>query len=228
MARSDSFARVEVFNTRVAGEFPTPGQPVDAKFRTLKAEVEAVNKGIAEETVKQTAKAAALKATRRNGLISELRLFNETAEAIADADGNENLLDDFRLTYGNTDDGLLKRARQFKTAATPLAARFIELGWASDFLAKLQKRIDDFDEADDVKDDKQQISAGATAALNKLVDRGLTAVKQLNVIMNNRYKDNATRLGEWKTASHVERQPDAKPAPTTTEAKPATATTAKT
>lgn len=38
----------------------------------------------------------------------------------------------------------------------------------------------------------------------------MTAVKQLDAFMHNFYKTNPTKLAEWHTASHVERQPKAK------------------
>jgi hypothetical protein len=46
--------------------------------------------------------------------------------------------------------------------------------------------------------------------------------KPLNALMNNFYKGNATKLGAWAAAYHVERSlPTAAHAPTTTTTKPA-------
>ena len=47
----------------------------------------------------------------------------------------------------------------------------------------------------------------------------MTAVKQLDAFMHNFYRSNAAKMGEWHTASHVERQAKAKK-PATPLAKP--------
>ena len=49
-------------------------------------------------------------------------------------------------------------------------------------------------------------TTGAAAALDELIPTGMGIRKSLDALMNNLFKGNATLIGEWATASHVERQ----------------------
>jgi hypothetical protein len=51
-------------------------------------------------------------------------------------------------------------------------------------------------------------------------DEAMTKVKQPDAFMHNFYKSNAAKMGEWHTASHVERQAKAKKPATPPPAKP--------
>ncbi|HEY0550855.1 MAG TPA: hypothetical protein VGF13_14725 [Verrucomicrobiae bacterium] len=70
--------------------------------------------------------------------------------------------------------------------------------------------MDDFESADGDQSSGKQIRGGATAGLGQQVCEGVVIVKQLDALMNNLYKGNAEKLGQWKTASHVERASTAK------------------
>ena len=52
-----------------------------------------------------------------------------------------------------------------------------------------------------------------------IFDEAMTKLHQLDAFMHNFYKNNAAKLGEWHTASHIERQAKAKK-PATPPAKP--------
>jgi hypothetical protein len=41
-----------------------------------------------------------------------------------------------------------------------------------------------------------------------LLHEAMTNVKQLDAFVHNFYRSNAQAMGEWKTAGHVERQPN--------------------
>src|SRR5689334_4248048 len=62
-----------------------------------------------------------------------------------------------------------------------------------------------FSEADDTQSSGQQTQVGATATFGPLLRQAMTKVKQLDAFMQNLYKGNATKLGEWQTASRVQR-----------------------
>jgi len=49
---------------------------------------------------------------------------------------------------------------------------------------------------------------------------GMKKIRQLNAFFQNFYKSDAQKLGEWKTASHVERQPKKKKDETPTNPTP--------
>jgi hypothetical protein len=53
-----------------------------------------------------------------------------------------------------------------------------------------------------------------------LLHEALTKVKQLDAFMHNFHRSNADKMGEWKTASHVERQANKKETPASPPPKP--------
>lgn len=61
--------------------------------------------------------------------------------------------------------------------------------------------------ADTAKETGLQTQAGATEGFAPLLAEAMTKVHQLDAFTHNFYKTNAVELGEWHTASHVERQP---------------------
>ena len=81
------------------------------------------------------------------------------------------------------------------------------------FVTDLRSHITAFASAEDAQDTGEQKQSGATAGLGPLLREAMTKVKQLDAFMHNFYKDNAEKMGEWKTASHVERQNKPKPPP---------------
>ena len=72
-----------------------------------------------------------------------------------------------------------------------------------DFAAALCLRVAAFSKADEDQSAGQQKRGGATAGFGPLMHDGQVIVKQLHALMNNLYKGNAVKLGEWTTASHV-------------------------
>ena len=93
----------------------------------------------------------------------------------------------------------------------------------------LRTHITAFEQAESAQNTGQQSQAGATAEFEPLLADAMVKVKQLDAFMHNFYKSNAEKLGEWKTASHIERQSKAKKAPgTPSGGKFKTAQTAKT
>lgn len=62
----------------------------------------------------------------------------------------------------------------------------------------------------------------ATAALDDAVERGVNKVRQIDVVVRNKFRDNPATLAEWESARHTERasaasatpaQPTSPPAP---------------
>ena len=133
------------------------------------------------------------------------------------------MLERFRLPNGNNDGKLVARARAFIAAVDELGieAELIELEHDDNFLETLDARIEEFEQADDSQTGALQGRSVATRSLPSLTSRGLTILKGLNAITNNKYKSDAAKLGAWKTASHVERTGQ-KPKPKPAAAKTAT------
>ncbi len=91
--------------------------------------------------------------------------------------------------------------------------RFVDYGHSASFADDLRGHITAFEAAEETQDAGQQKESGATAGFGPLLKEAITKVKQLDAFMHNFYKDNAEMMGEWKTASHVERQSKPKTPP---------------
>lgn len=110
------------------------------------------------------------------------------------------------MPYGVGDTVLLAKARVIADAAEPMATDFVAHGHESTFADDLRAHVNAFGEADVAKDTGMQAQAGATGGFEPLLDQAMTKVHQPDAFMQNFYKTNAAKMGEWHTASHVERQ----------------------
>ena len=108
------------------------------------------------------------------------------------------------------------------TSVCPVAVTVAAPEAEDDFEDALSERITDFEESQDTQSAAGQQTTGAADALGELITTGMGIRKSLDALVNNLFKGNATIIGEWATASHVERQGTrkAKPAPTTPVPKP--------
>ncbi len=75
----------------------------------------------------------------------------------------------------------------------------------ADFDDDLEAAITDFDAASDVQDTGAQERAGATRSLGEILQSGLSALRELSPIVQNKFRGNAQVLGAWATASHLEK-----------------------
>ena len=139
--------------------------------------------------------------------------------AVAEDLKRPEIMDGFRMPHGNNDTELAGTARAFIKSVGDLAlhAAFVEHGLEDDFEDALNERITDFEDSQDTQSTAGQESSGAADALDELIKTGMGIRKSLDALVNNLFKGHATVIGEWATASHVERQGTrkAKPAPGT-------------
>jgi hypothetical protein len=155
------------------------------------------------------------KAVLRDALLLELKGLNRTASAMAAAKGKPEIMDKFRMPTGVSDTVLVAKARAIVDAASPMAADFVLYGHETTLADDLRAQIEAFNNADATQSTGEQTQAGATEGFNPLLQEGMTKSKQLDAIMHNLYRSNAQKLGEWRTASHVERQANKKETPNT-------------
>ena len=197
-----------------------------AKARAKFSELDSLTGSIATEVAKQQSGGKAIGTTSRgvlrDALTGDLREWNRTAAAIAEDLQRPEIMDGFRMPHGNNDTELAGTARAFIKAVAALALHdaFVEHGLEDDFEVALGERITDFEDSKDTQSAAGQETTGAADALGELITTGMGLRKSLDALVNNLFKGNATIIGEWATASHVERQGSRK-------AKPAAATAAK-
>lgn len=220
----DAFGRMAVFGVTNAADFNiTPATKATTKAKALFAELGTVNTaltGTATDQVEGDADfhgGSTTKATMGLALLEEMRGAHRSADSIATATENPSLLDSFKLPHGNNNHVLASTARSFADSIAKTPDAFEELGHEADYADQLRQQADDFESTPEQAQGAQKRS-GSTANIPKLIHQGHAVAKQLNALVNNLYKDDATKLGAWAAAYHVERSlpNDTTPAPTPT------------
>jgi hypothetical protein len=235
-ARFDMIQRVGTFGTNNASDFTTAVPPAAAvtpgqtQAKQLFDDLNTPNTGLIARIAKNaetqqsgtgSAKGGATsKAVLRDALFLELKGINRSAAAIAAVQDKPDIMDKFRMPYGVGDTVLVAKAKAIADAAEPLASNFVAHGHETTFVADLRSHINAFGEADAAKDTGMQTQAGATGGFEPLLDEAMTKVQQLDAFAHNFYKSNAAKMGEWHTASHVERQAKSKKPETPAPPKP--------
>lgn len=138
----------------------------------------------------------------RTALHADIEAINQTAHALAFE--TAGLKEKFRMPRGGDQD-LLTAARAFVIDATPLKSDFIRYGLPADFLDDLSADILAFEQATTARNQSLEQKTASTAGIDEVMEQGMRALKQLDIIMRNVLRDNITQLTAWLTASHIER-----------------------
>jgi hypothetical protein len=216
--RLEMFIRVREFGTAHANAFPanTRGGEVFALLNTIITEMQ----GHADKQsagTRATREVTTLKAVARAALREDLEAINRTARALALT--TPGLDDKFRLPRNAGDQTWLAAARSFAADADPLKAEFIRRGLPQDFLDDLNSDITAFEESIGSREQKTGERVAATVAIDESIERGMNAVRELDAIVQNIFRDDPATLAHWTSASHTERAPRhpaaAQPPPTT-------------
>jgi hypothetical protein len=121
----------------------------------------------------------------------------------------------FRLPRTNGDQALINGARAFVAAATPIKNEFTQREMPATFLEDLTEAIAKFESAVNEKNVNTEKRITATAAINASLERGAKLVRELDPIVNNKFRGNASTLAAWESASRVARPPKKTPKPLT-------------
>jgi hypothetical protein len=154
------------------------------------------------------------KKSARENVRDDLSEINQTARSMNYQ--FPNIAEKFRMPRGNNDQQLLAAARAFLTEATPHKTDFIAYGMPADFLDDLQADIEAFEAALGATGEAVDSHVEATAEIDEAIRRGMIAVRILNGVVKNIYRNNVGKLAAWTSASHIEKAPkkEAEPAPT--------------
>lgn len=202
--RYDMLKRVRNFGEVRAADFPDTslGHELFREFSDALKELDA------NATNQASGANAAVGGTRTKGtireeLIAALTAINRTAKAMAfDTPGLE---DKFRLPRSGSDQALLNAARAFAVDAAPLKAGFLRHEMAETFLEELQTQIDAFELALNHRATAKGVRVSATVGIDSALTRGVSAVRRLDAVIQNKFRNDAATLAAWTTASHVER-----------------------
>ena len=129
---------------------------------------------------------------------------------------NPAFVNKFRINHKNLNDvALLETARAFHADSEAVAQDFEDYGLPRDFRNILQTLITGFDEAINDQDAANRSRIAANATIDDIVDRALTGRRTLLIIVPNLFADNAGKLADWASASHIEKAPKKTPSPPT-------------
>lgn len=204
--RLDMFIRVRQFGATHTGSFPanTRGSEVIAALNTVITKLE--GHATTQESGKRAAlEGTAVKAVARAALREDMEAISRTARAMALT--TPGLDDKFRLPRNVGDQAWLAAARSFAADAEPLKAEFIRRGLPADFLEDLDADIEAFEQSIDSRAQKTGTRVAATVAIDEAIERGMNAVRELDAIVQNVFRDDPAALAEWTSASHTERSP---------------------
>lgn len=200
----ETFVRVDGFGESQSESFPagSRGRELFAELKEVIAELS----GHAEAQVSQRSAAAQGTAQRdaaRKALRASVEAISRTARALAFSSPGVDKL--FSLPRGNNDRALLTRARSFLADAAPLKADFIRNELPADFLEKLTAQVQSFEQNIAVQNRSRGARVTATSAIKTAVARGLVVMRQLEVVVRNKFDAEPPTLAAWESASHTER-----------------------
>ncbi|HWT00868.1 MAG TPA: hypothetical protein VN256_11535 [Pyrinomonadaceae bacterium] len=216
--RLEMLRRVRDFGAAQASSFPAASLAAQ-KFGAVGAVVAEVEAhGTTQSTGKGAAQAgASAKRAARADLREKMTAIRDTALALEEE--MPGVSANFRVPRTNGDQALISAARAFVAAATPLKNDFLQREMPATFLEDLTAAVTRFENALNEKNASTEKRISATAAIGNSLERGLKLVRELDPIVNNKFRGNAATLAAWQSASHVTRPPK-KTAPQTTPATP--------
>jgi hypothetical protein len=200
----ESFVRVDGFGESRSASFPagSRGRELFAELKEVIAELS----GHTEAQASQRSAAARGTAGRdaaRKALRASVEAISRTARALAFSSPGVDKL--FGLPRGNNDQTLLTTARSFLADAEPLKADFVRNELPADFLEKLTAQIQSFEQNIAVQNRSRGARVTATSAIKDAVARGLVIMRQLDVVVRNKFGAEPPILAAWESASHTER-----------------------
>ena len=123
----------------------------------------------------------------------------------------------FTITKNNGVQGLIAQGRVFVEEARRFKSEFGRFGLTEADIDALEDDVDALEAASARKLGAVSEKAGANAGIDDEIDRGMDAAIFLDAMMKIVYRNNAAKLGEWKSARHVRRisRPEKKDEPET-------------
>lgn len=219
--RLEMFIGVREFGAAHAQSFPADsrGGEVLAEINSVITEMQ--NHAASQDSGKRASKeGTTLVAVARAELREEIDAIQNTARGMAHA--IPGVAEKFHLPSHMRDQELLTVARAFAADAAPLKTEFVRRGMPASFLEDLAAHIETFEQSIGGREQKTGARVAATAAIDGAIERGINAVRELDAIVRNIFRNDAATLAEWTSASHTERAsrgattdtPPAQPAPT--------------
>jgi hypothetical protein len=208
--RYERGSRVDAFMTSNAADFPAGGKGVDAVAR-LRTELARLSElDVAKASSASTRQhSSAGRRDLRESLREQVAAVCDTADVIGlDHTEVRGLFP--RARPDNSDQTLIAVARSFAETATPLKALFVEYEMQPDFIERLKTDADGLEEQIGRQTESVGARVNTNASIEETLDRVDELVERLEVIVRNKYREDAARLAAWESARHLERAPRTK------------------
>lgn len=222
LRRYDMMVLVNQFGTKHAADFPagTLGNELFEKLSTILSQL-SVHAGAVNSRRSDQKQSVSRKSDLRDQLEEELKIIGQTARSIETE--VPNLDRKFRMTFGLSARALVGLARSFASDAVPYEPEFIRHAMPADFLARLNRLIDDFESSIVARGEAAAVSAETNAIIDTLIADGMATLKRLDVVVQNTYRSQPATLSGWERARHLPKASAAAASTAPTETKPATA-----
>ena len=200
----DMLRRVRQFMLARAAAFPA-NSPGHRLYLAVGTSVGNMERYSAEQSVH--AHAYGEKSAQKNVADEALREWMEAISRTARSMSREfpGAKEKFRLPSKNDGETWLVFARNFSTEAVALEEEFVGRGMAPDFIDDLKARVLAVEQAEAAQAQAWGARVAATAGLAEAARQGVEAVRELDTIVRNIYRDHEGELAAWESASHVER-----------------------
>jgi hypothetical protein len=196
--------RVLTFTAERVASFPAGSLGAET-IEELKQIVEELTKAGTTQTsgLSSVQRATAERLAAREALRESMQAIARTARVMAlDMPGLENK---FRLPRSGSDPALLQAARAFAADALPLKAEFLRYGMPESFLEEFKEEIADLERAIGQQNTGRGAHVSATVSVETAAERGMNAVRKLDAIVRNKFRDDPATLAAWESARHLER-----------------------
>jgi hypothetical protein len=199
----ETFLRVQRFLSERASAFPAGSLGAEL-FEEINSVVQTLNEALTSQTsgLNSAQQATAAREAARQTLRADVQAITRTARAMAlDTPGLENK---FRLPRSGSDQALLFAARAFLTDAVPLKAEFIRYGLPASFIDDLRAHVADLEQAMGEQNTGRGAHVTATATIEPTIEGGMNAMRKLDAVVRNKFRDDPATLAAWESARHIE------------------------
>jgi hypothetical protein len=200
----ETFVRVDGFGETYSASFPegSRGRDLFAEMKETITELGAHAEAQASQR-SAAAQGTAARDAARKALRKSVEAISSTARAMAFS--SPGLDKRFSLPRGNNDQALLTTARSFLADAAPLKVEFLRNELPADFLERLAAQVRGFEQNITVQNRSRGARVTATSAIKNAVARGLAVLRQMDVVVRNKFAADPATLAAWESASHTER-----------------------
>lgn len=199
----EMFVRVQNFTAERASSFPADSLGGET-VAELKRFIETLTEAATTQTsgLSSVQRATAERMAAREALRESMQALSRTARVMGlDTPGLENK---FRLPRSGSDPALLQTARAFAADALPLKDAFLRHAMPPSFVEDFKQDIADLERAVGQQNSGRGAHVSATVSVESAAERGMNAVRKLDAIVRNMFRDDPATLAAWESARHVE------------------------